>query len=71
MVAGGKKRGATSLGAKGIEGAVRVVPIQRRRRAKNVTKPTLKDLLLAPEPRTEELTPPRTKQRHRPAPVLE
>ncbi len=34
-------------------------------------KPTLKDLLLAPEPRTEALTPPRVTYRLRAPPVFD
>lgn len=55
---------------RGVEAAV-LVPIEQWRRLEKAAKPTLKDLLLAPGPRTEELTPPRTKQRHRPPPVFE
>jgi prevent-host-death family protein len=55
---------------RGVEAAV-LVPIEQWRRMEKMTKPSLKDLLLAPEPRTEELTPPRTRHRHRATPVLE
>ena len=44
-----------------------LVPIDQWRRLETMTKPSLKDLLLAPEARTEALTPPRTKHRHRAA----
>ena len=43
---------------RGVEAAV-LVPIDQWRRLEQSTKPTLKDLLLAPEARTETLTPPR------------
>ena len=43
---------------RGVEVAV-LVPIEQWRRLERMTKPNLKDLLLAPEARTEELTPPR------------
>ena len=43
---------------RGVEAAV-LVPIEEWRRLEQSTKPTLKDLLLAPEARTESLTPPR------------
>ena len=43
---------------RGVEAAV-MVPIEEWRRLEQSTKPTLKDLLLAPEARTESLTPPR------------
>lgn len=49
----------------GKESAV-LVPIKQWRRMQRMAKPNLKDLLLAPEARTETLTPPRTKQRSRP-----
>lgn len=44
---------------RGVETAV-LVPIEQWRHLEKMTKPSLKDLLLAPEPRTEDLTPPRT-----------
>ena len=43
---------------RGVEAAV-LVPIDQWRKLEQSTKPTLKDLLLAPEARTESLTPPR------------
>lgn len=43
---------------RGVETAV-LVPIDQWRRLEMMAKPNLKDLLLAPEPRTEMLTPPR------------
>ena len=43
---------------RGVETAV-LVPIERWRRLERMIKPDLKELLLAPEPRTEQLTPPR------------
>ncbi|MDE0199793.1 MAG: type II toxin-antitoxin system Phd/YefM family antitoxin [Caldilineaceae bacterium] len=54
----------------GKETAV-VVSIEQWRRLERVAKPSLKAFLLAPEPRTEALTPPRRKLRRRPAPDLE
>ena len=42
---------------RGVETAV-LVPIEQWRRLERMTKPDLKELLLAPEPRTEQLTPP-------------
>ena len=44
---------------RGEEAAV-LVPIEQWRRLGQLTKPNLKQLLLAPEPRTEELTPARS-----------
>ena len=55
---------------RGVEAAV-LVPIEQWRRLEKMTKPNLKELLLAPEARTDALTPPRSKHRHRAAPVFE
>lgn len=49
----------------GKESAV-LVPIKQWHRLQRMVKPNIKDWLLAPEARTETLTPPRTKQRSRP-----
>jgi hypothetical protein len=53
-----------------VEAAV-LVPIEQWRRLEKMAKPDLKDLLLAPEPRVKDLTPPRRKPRHRAAPVFD
>lgn len=45
---------------RGVEAAV-LVPIGQWRRLEQMTRPDLKELLLAPEARTEALTPPREK----------
>ena len=42
---------------RGVETAV-LLPIEQWRRLERMTRPDLKDLLLAPEARTEDLTPP-------------
>ncbi len=55
---------------RGAEAAV-LVPIDQWRRLEKMTKPNLKDLLLAPEARTEALTLPRKKHHHRATPVFE
>ena len=55
---------------RGVETAV-LVPIEQWRRMERMAKPSLKDLLLAPEPRTDTLTPPRPKFRRRAAPRFE
>lgn len=55
---------------RGVETAV-LVPIAQWRSLERRARPNLKDLLLAPEPRTEELTPPRRAHRHRKAPALD
>jgi prevent-host-death family protein len=52
---------------RGIEAAV-LVPIEEWQRLQRAAPPGLKDLLLAPEPRFENLVPPRRKFRRR-APV--
>ena len=49
---------------RGVETAV-LVPIGQWRRLEKMTRPGLKDLLLAPEARTEDLTPPRPEYRSR------
>ena len=49
---------------RGVETAV-LLPIEQWRRLQRMTKPDLKELLLAPEARTEELTPPRRQHRRR------
>ncbi len=48
---------------RGVAAAV-LVPIDQWRRLEQMTKPNLKELLLAPEARTDALTPPREKRRH-------
>lgn len=54
----------------GVEAAV-LVPIEQWRRMERMTKPDLKQMLLAPEARTEALTPPRGRHRHRSPSVIE
>ena len=49
---------------RGVETAV-LVPIEHWRKLEQRTKPDLKQLLLAPESRTETLTPPRAPHRRR------
>lgn len=55
---------------RGVETAV-LVGIDDWRRMEQRARPELKELLLAPEARTDTLTPPRTKHRGRAAPRLE
>ncbi len=50
---------------RGVETAV-LLPIEQWRRLERMTRPDLKDLLLAPEARTEDLTPPNRQHRRRP-----
>ena len=53
--------GPQILTKRGVETAV-LLPIEQWRKLEKMTKPNLKDLLLVPEARTEELTPPRAKR---------
>lgn len=55
---------------RGVEAAV-LVPIEQWRRLEKMTKPTLKDLLLAPEARSDALAPERHGHRHRATPALD
>lgn len=54
----------------GVETAV-LVSMETWQHLQALARPSLKDLLLAPEARTETLTPPRRSYRYRPSPVLE
>lgn len=49
---------------RGVETAV-LLPIGEWRRLEKMTRPDLKELLLAPQARTDGLTPSRLKHRHR------
>ena len=55
---------------RGVEAAV-LVPIDEWRRLEQRARPDLKELLLAPQARTDALTPPRPQQRHRVSPSFE
>ena len=55
---------------RGVEAAV-LVPIEQWRRMERLTRPTIKDWLLAPGARTEALTPPRRDFRRRPPPSFD
>ena len=55
---------------RGVEAAV-LVPIEQWRRMSEMTKPTLKDLLVSPEARTESLTPARKPHRRRTPPAFD
>ena len=55
---------------RGVETAV-LVPIEQWRRLERLARPNLKELLLAPEPRTDTLAPSRRKLAFRPAPRFE
>ena len=54
----------------GVEMAA-LLPIEQWRRLEGAPRTTLKELLLAPEPRTENLAPPRVRYRHRKPPVFD
>lgn len=64
------KEGPQIVTKRGIEAAV-LVPIDQWRRLETMAKPSLKDLLLAPDARTESPTPPRQPHRRRATPVLD
>ena len=55
---------------RGVETAV-LLPIEQWRRLERMTRPDLKELLLASEARTEVLTPPRVRHGHRKPLVVE
>ena len=55
---------------RGVEAAV-LLPIGQWRRLQKIAQPYLKELLFAPEARTETLTPPRARQGHRPVSAFE
>ena len=55
---------------RGVETAV-LLPIEQWRRLERMTRPDLKDLLLAPEARTEDLAPPRRQYPRRPPLAVE
>lgn len=63
-------KGPQIVTKRGVEAAV-LVPIEQWRRLEQLTRPDLKELLLAPEARTDALTPPREKHRHRTSPSFE
>ena len=64
------KYGPQVVSRRGVETAV-LVPISQWRRLAKSTQPGLKELLLAEEPRTDSLTPPRTEHRLRQVPKFE
>jgi prevent-host-death family protein len=55
---------------RGVEAAV-LLPIEEWRRLEKMTRPDLKELLLASEARTEDLTPTRVRRRRRTPSVIE
>lgn len=64
------KDGPQIISRRGVETAV-LVPVGEWRRIRFQARRSLKDLLLAPEARTETLTPPRRQARHRSPPRLD
>ncbi|MCZ0944547.1 MAG: type II toxin-antitoxin system prevent-host-death family antitoxin [Gammaproteobacteria bacterium] len=64
------KEGSQEVTRRGVETAV-LVPIAEWRRLRSVATPRLKDLLLTPEERTDDLTPPHTAERLHPPPNFE
>jgi prevent-host-death family protein len=60
------RNGPQVVTRRGIETAV-LVPIQEWRRMQHSARPTLKDLLIGPGPRFENLIPERRRFRRRPA----
>jgi prevent-host-death family protein len=58
------EKGPQIVTRRGVEAAV-LVPIKEWRRLQQVARPSIKDLLLAPEPRFDDLLPERRKWRRR------
>ena len=56
-------KGPQIVTKRGVETAV-LLPIERWRKLELMTRPNLKELLLAPKARTEDLTPPRGRRLH-------
>ena len=59
------KHGPQTVTRRGVETVV-VVPVEEWRRLRNAARPSLKELLLGPGPRFENLVPPRRTFRRRP-----
>jgi antitoxin Phd len=64
------KKGPQVVTRRGVETAV-LVPIEEWNRLQKAARPGLKELLLSPEPRFENIVPQRRKWRHRPLPEFE
>lgn len=60
-----QREGPQVVSRRGTEAAV-LVPIEQWHRLQAAARPTLKQLLLTPEGRTDELAPPRGEARRRP-----
>lgn len=61
-----QREGPQVVSRRGTETAV-LVPIEQWRRLQAAARPSLKELLLSPEARTDSLVPPRGGARRRPA----
>ncbi|MBM5817165.1 MAG: type II toxin-antitoxin system Phd/YefM family antitoxin [Cyanobacteria bacterium K_Offshore_surface_m2_239] len=61
-----QREGPQVVSRRGTETAV-LVPIDQWRRLQAAARPSLKELLLSPEARTDSLAPPRGTARRRPA----
>ncbi len=61
------KEGPQVVTRRGAEAAV-LVPVEEWRRLQRAARPGLKQLLLAPAPRIDDLVPPRRSFRRRPPP---
>ncbi|MGH9629303.1 MAG: type II toxin-antitoxin system Phd/YefM family antitoxin [Bryobacteraceae bacterium] len=59
------RKGPQIVTRRGVETAV-LVPIEEWRRLQRASRQSLKDLLLAPEPRFDNIVPPRRALRRRP-----
>ena len=59
------REGPQIVTKRGVEAAV-LLPIEQWRKLRALAQPDLKEWLLAPEARTETLTPPRSSRRPRP-----
>lgn len=64
------KEGPQVVTRRGTETAV-LVPMVEWRRLQQGARPSLKELLLADQPRFDDLGPPRTRHRRRAAPAVE
>ena len=64
------REGPQIVTRRGVETAV-ILPIEEWRRLHKTAKPDLKELLLAPDARTEALVPPRAQHPQRPAAAFE
>jgi antitoxin Phd len=64
------REGPQVVTRRGVETAV-LVPIEQWRRLQSMGRPTLKELLLAPQPRADEYRAARRRWHRRPPPGLE